>query len=386
MIKLNLATVPGIQGKESAKAPIYEYQVEVEEKLPTAEEGVTGATPKPKQKIDADLFKLAEQNLDLIEQAEKEEFVPKHKPKPPKKEKEEGPTIKIKRRIPLLRLFYLLLAIIVIGGGFWVYKSKFYKKVGIKVPTKSEVKKVTEKVQEKVTEQLPDVVDKAKGIGQSVVTSSQEAVKQVAIANEISDQNITQILNGKNVLDIGLKLLQSFPQNARLQYLRVKSNKVSFILYLPTRNEGLTLKNSLINNSRFLSPDVFYIERDKSNLNAPYQVMAIIKYRDTILRSIKGFVFKIDNELAQIIGNYGQNSNVSLTPFKVFKEQNYLPRKAQFSGKGSARNCISFLKKIKDMNMNIGIESVYIYDNSNRKLESTILAFTIDTNIFPRKP
>ena len=382
MIKLNLATIPGLQGEESVRSPIFEPKVEFVEKPQAIEEG---EAPKPKQKIDESVFELAEQNLDLIEQAEKEEFVPKHPSLPPKKEKEGGPVI-IKRRRPVLKFFYLLLALIVIAGGFWVYKSEFYKKIGIKVPSKSEVKEVAEKIPGKVTGKIPEVVGEAKKIGESVIASSKEVMQQAVVASEISGQYITQILIGKNVLDVSLKLFQSFPQNARLQYLRVKSNKISFIFYLPTRDEGYTFKNNIVNNSRFLSPDVFYIERDESNLNAPYQIMAILRYKDTISRSSHGFGFKLDNELAQIIGTIGQSSNVFLTPLKIFKAQNNLPRKAQFSGKGSIKNCIRFYKKIMDMNMNIGIECVYVYDNSNQKLENTQLNFRIDADIFPRKP
>ncbi len=360
MIKLNLATIPGLQGEESVRSPIFEPKVEFVEKPPAIEEG---EAPKPKQKIDESVFELAEQNLDLIEQAEKEEFVPKHPSLPPKKEKEDGP-VTIKRRRTVLKIFYLLLALIVVVGGFWVYKSKFYKKA----------------------EKIPEVVGEAKEIGESVIASSKEVMQQAVVASEISEQYITQILIGKNVLDVSLKLFQSFPQNARLQYLRVKSNKISFILYLPTRDEGYAFKNNIVNNSRFLSPDVFYIERDESNLNAPYQIMAILRYKDTISKSSSGFGFKLDNELAQIIGTIGQSSNVFLTPLKIFKAQNNLPRKAQFSGKGSIKDCIRFYKKIMGMNMNIGIECVYVYDNSNQKLENTQLNFRIDADIFPRKP
>ncbi|MCK4448879.1 MAG: hypothetical protein KAW56_17580 [Candidatus Marinimicrobia bacterium] len=344
------------------------------EKPPVIEEG---EAPKPKQKIDKSVFELAEQNLDLIEQAKKEEFVPKHPSLPPKKEKEGGQVI-IKRRRTVLKFFYLLLALIVIVGGFWVYKSKFYKKIGIKIPSRSEVTKVAEKI--------PEVVGETKKIGESVIVSSKEAMQQAVVASEISEQYITQILIGKNVLDVSLKLFQSFPQNARLQYLRVKSNKLSFILYLPTRDEGYTFKNNIVNNPRFLSPDVFYIERDESNLNAPYQIMTILRYKDTISRSSSVFGFKLDNELAQIIGTIGQSSNVFLTPIEIFKAQNNLPRKAQFSGKGSFMDCIRFYKKIMDMNVNIGIECVYVDDNSNQKLENTQLNFRIDAEIFPRKP
>jgi len=371
MIKLNLATIPGLQGEESVRSPIFEPKVEFVEKPPVIEEG---EAPKPKQKIDKSVFELAEQNLDLIEQAEKEEFVPKHPSLPPKKGKEGG----IKRRRTVLKFFYLLLALVVIVGGFWVYKSKFYKKIGIKIPSRSEVTKVAEKI--------PEVVGETKKIGESVIVSSKDVTQQAVVASEISEQYITQILIGKNVLDVSLKLFQSFPQNARLQYLRVKSNKLSFILYLPTRDEGYTFKNNIVNNSRFLSPDVFYIERDESNLNAPYQIMAILRYKDTILRSSSRFGFKLDNELAQIIGTIGQSSNVFLTPLKIFKAQNNLPRKAQFSGKGSIKNCIRFYKKIIDMNVNMGIECVYVDDNSNQKLEDTQLNFRIDAEIFPRKP
>ncbi len=382
MIKLNLATIPGLQGEESVRSPIFEPKIEFVEKPPVIEEG---EAPKPKQKIDKSVFELAEQNLDLIEQAKKEEFVPKHPSLPPKKEKEGGQVI-IKRRRTVLKFFYLLLALIVIVGGFWVYKSKFYKKIGIKIPSRSEVTKVAEKIPEKVTGKIPEVVGEVKKIGESDIASSKETMQQAVVASEISEQYITQILIGKNVLDVSLKLFQSFPQNARLQYLRVKSNKLSFILYLPTRDEGYAFKNNIVNNSRFLSPDVFYIERDESNLNAPYQIMTILRYKDTISRSSSGFGFKLDNELAQIIGTIGQSSNVFLTPLKIFKAQNNLPRKAQFSGKGSIKNCIRFYKKIIDMNVNMGIECVYVDDNSNQKLEDTQLNFRIDAEIFPRKP
>ena len=114
--------------------------------------------------------------------------------------------------------------------------------------------------------------------------------------------------------------------------------------------------------------------------------MAILRYKDTISRSSSGFGFKLDNELAQIIGAIGQGSNVFLTPLKIIKAQNNLPRKAQFSGKGSIEDCIRFYKKIMDMNVNVGIECVFVDDNSNQKLENTQLNFRINADIFTRKP
>ena len=101
MIKLNLASRPGLC-EEGKLPPLFlKDNFYKEEVIGAAAEG---------------------ESVLKVGKAEKEEFVPKHTSLPPKKVKKGEPVVEKKRSFaPFL---YFMLVIIVVGGGYWLYKTK----------------------------------------------------------------------------------------------------------------------------------------------------------------------------------------------------------------------------------------------------------------------
>lgn len=346
MIKLNLASRPGLC-EEGKLTPLFlKNNFYKEEVIGAATEGES-------------VLKVGE--------AEKEEFVPKHTSLPPKKVKKDEQVVGKKRSFaPFL---YFMLVIIVVGGGYWLYKTKLSPITSFSVTKKPEVEKPAVLQLEEVT----------------TVETEKIPVKQI-LYNEITDAAVNQITRGIGVLSIGVNLLNYFPAGSNLRYLRVKGGKASFILYVPVNEDGVKLKNSLASNAMFSVPDVFYIDRDDTYPGYPYQVMSILDYKAVILKSDKAYKYKIDEELARILTNSGSLSNVSLTPLRIFQTESDQPLKAQFTGKGNLNSCLNFFGKLMELDVNLCIECIYIFDNTNKALDTTILEFKIDTVIFPRRP
>lgn len=330
MIKLNLASNPGLCEEGKLTPSFLKDNFYKEEVIGAAAEG---------------------ESVLKVGKAEKEEFIPKQTSLPPKKVKKGEPVVGKKRSFaPFL---YFILVIIVVGGGYWLYKTKLSPITSFEEVTTVE------------TEKIP--------------------VKQI-LYNEITDAAVNQITRGIGVLSIGVNLLNYFPAGSHLQYLRVKGEKASFILYVSVSEDGVELKNSLASNAMFSVPDVFYIDRDDTYPGYPYQVMSILDYKAVILKSDKAYKYRRDEELARILANSGSLSNVSLTPLRIFQTESDQPLKAQFTGKGSLNSCLNFFGKLMELDVNLCIECIYIFDNTNKVLDTTILEFKIDTVIFPRRP
>jgi len=274
MIRLNLANVPGLQGQElpalvdlegltpdlpSESLPEKEMEF-VSEQAPAESSEEPVIETKPTQPVDEDLFKLAEENLDLIEKAEQEEFIPKPTSPPPDKP-EKGP-VGIKRR-PVLRWAILGVVVLVILAAFWGYRQGLFTEVQV-VKT---AKKTRDKVLEPVTDQMvgptettvqktEDLAEKAVEKGRLIPDAAQQPGSQISNAvksvrpmhrytepSGISEEYVYRVHTGQNRLQIAAEVLSQFPSNSKLHYLRVKNDKVSFILYVANEQDIFNLKN-----------------------------------------------------------------------------------------------------------------------------------------------
>ena len=132
MIRINLTAAPGIQATERQDSLIV-LPMPVQESIPETDflpgSGEAQVTPETsqvseetKKRLAAELFDLAERNLDLIEQAEEEEFIPKRTSHVEvRKDAPIEMPARIKRRRPLLRWISMATFILLVLITFLLY-------------------------------------------------------------------------------------------------------------------------------------------------------------------------------------------------------------------------------------------------------------------------
>ncbi|MCK4716780.1 MAG: hypothetical protein KAT54_08230 [Candidatus Marinimicrobia bacterium] len=419
MLRLNLTNKPGLQDEEElAKIDLEGLTPErpPEEQLEGSETLKSPDTPAvlpeaplpppiedeiPIQPIDKDLFKLAEVNLDLIEQAEQEEFTPKH-PSPPLDELEEKPA-KVIQHHPLLRYGLLAAVIVVIIGVLWAYKNGLLTKGNVRETTQI----ATEIVSETVSEQATDLMEMTEGIpgelsekaveaiqivpeatGQinshvSDVVQSARSVRRVFGPSEILIDYIRHIQFGHDRLKVAAEVLTQFPAASILQYLRVKNDKVSFILYVKNEYEAKQIKKYFIGGNRFQAPVVFFIERTGKIVDNPVEIMTIVRFNTLATQDSKGYKYYSDRRLSQYVWQAGVQSRVNMNPLQISNRDVSVVRNAQIAGNGSTANVIQLLNELSSIRDNMGIGVISITSKLYQPLAQTQLDYKLNTIIYP---
>jgi hypothetical protein len=181
MIRLNLTNIPGLQEEEIApqfdlEGLVLEQPVQEAAEAPAAEE-VEAVKPRSSEtppaapevpEVDEDLFKLAEANLDLIEQAEKEEFGPIDEEQAKKLEK--GEAVKQRSIRPVLRYTFYLILVAAIVYGVWAYRQGMF--------SKKEIKQVASRTEQTITDEADKILDKTVDIVDDLVEKEESLVPE----------------------------------------------------------------------------------------------------------------------------------------------------------------------------------------------------------------
>ncbi|MFA4838777.1 MAG: hypothetical protein WC703_04800 [Candidatus Neomarinimicrobiota bacterium] len=369
MIRLNLATSPGYQKNE-----ILLQMPEVEEFSPQDKPVGLSANVQPSVKLDEGVFAKAEKNLDLIEQAEKEEFVPRHTSVPPKKKPEIKPMKSHRIRRTVFRYIGYLVLVGIIAAGFWGYRSGYYKQV--------DFGKITSFFKEKFGRaEKTELAGKAQEVAESILTVLPFA--QPSEKDEIAPEHIQMIIAGKNRLEFTQKVLENMPQNSILQYLRAKENSVTFIINIRTQQECDVLKSALEGDSRYASTEVFRAEPDPSTGTHPVRLTAILKFREETARDGKCYRFIDDMKISQVVFVAGKRSMVNLLPMKIFSAPSPDVRMAQINGGGTYATIVTFFDELSKVYVNYGIEDISIHQSASDSLQSNSLNMIVGVQIFP---
>ncbi len=409
MIKLNLAANQGIKtdGKilpieEILPPPQSDVQARVQpgaKKSDQSIEDLIQARQKSaaKKKIDASVFDALEQNLDMIETAEEEEFTPQDKKKSRADELEKPVKVRKRRRTRRFIAFLFFVALCAAGytwyTGEWTVRDvqNFYQKnIAQKITGQLDRilpkhSKQVKNTAQKVGKQLPGVMKGAAEMGKGVASSTVNALEPIAYPNEISDYYIDLINRGNVLLSATAGIFQKLPPNASLQYLEGNADRITFVVYIATREAGLALKRDLSETGLFLKPDIFYIERAGANPANPFQVMAVLKTSGKITLRTKGFRHKSDTALGQILGRIGKQHQVTYSGFNIYQGQANQPYKSKLTGSVSFKHIAPFLETLINTKINFGADKIYISDNSGRNLVNSILSLSLESEIFPRK-
>ncbi|MBU0710967.1 hypothetical protein KJ762_05610 [bacterium] len=373
--------------------------------------------------IDDDLFKLAEANLDLIEQAEEEEFGTSRKSKAAP-EPEEKPEKK-RNKHPLFRYGFLVGAIIVLFIVLWLYKNGQLSREKVREVALDASETVAEKVSEKATDvirtaddlseiysdraaevasQIPgatrqlssDVSEVTRQMSSGMsdaraqiasripeVQTSSRSVNRVYGSSDISTNLIQRVQVGQNKLNIAADVLAQFPTDSRLLYLRVKNDRLSFILYVSSEYVAEQVKNYFISQSRFLSPEVFFIERSNTITGNPVEIMAIVRFQSMSSNDTKGYKYLTDRQLSQYVWQASLKSSVRMNPLKISNNDITTVRDAEIIGNGITANVITMMRELAAQRHNMSTSMLSIRSNTSRPISESILDFDLNSVIYP---
>lgn len=396
MIRLNLTNAPGLQEEEiltqfDLEGLIPEQPVQEATETP-AVEGVETAQPPtvppppPAPDIDADIFKLAEANLDLIEQAEKEEFGAIDQEQAKKLEK--GEVVRRKSIRPGLRYTFYLVLVAAIIYGIWAFRQGLFSKADLKSTAQSLGQTIREEVDlvdnlaEK--EELPI----AEAVQPSVIqpVPEREAIQSTERlygVSQISDDFILRVYQGQQRLRTCADVLAGFPATAQLQYIRIKNDKISFILFVADEAQAQQIKSSFLNTDRFFPPEVYFVERSNKVASNPVEIMAIVKFRILQCEDKRGYKHFSDLHLSQHVWQAGLNSKVGLDPLQISNRDPLVTRQASITGIGAAGNVVQFLSELATIRDNMEVNIISITNTFNKNILETQLNYHLDTILYP---
>jgi cytoskeletal protein RodZ len=389
-----------------------------------------GESPVPE--IDEDLFKMAEANLDLIEQAEEEETPTAKKAKVVA----EKQAAKKKKKHPLIRQAILVGALILLIFVLWMYENgtlsrenmrrtaqKAAERVSQEVSDQAdEVARMADNISTQYREQADEIVRKGTDTSQETAEfyqdetesewtqppdRSAQAVEQVegysaplAATGEISsrrtspaqrvqpssnlpEQVIQRVQVGQNKLLVAAAVLDQFPAGSKLQYLRVKNDKISFILYVRDEQEAERIKNYFITQRRYSPPEVFFVDRNGKVADNPVEIMAIVEFAALSLEDSRGYQYLTDRQLSQYIWQAGLQSRVHMDPLKISNSDVAAVRNGEIAGNGNTSNVIHLLNELAVLRNNMAMTILSIQSDTDQPLGHTTLDYSLNSFIYP---
>ena len=373
--------------------------------------------------FDDDLFKLAEANLDLIEQAEEEEAgigkTVKEAKLPEKKAKK-------KRNLPpMFRYIVLLAVIILIFVILMIYRNGKLNREAIQRAAQQTAGEVTREVSRKaedvvrsadqltgeysekvadIASQMPDaqrqLTTQAGQVAQQMSGGLSQAQQQIASrvsdvsrpsqvvrrsygASTISKDLIRRLQIGQDKLYMTADILSQFPSSAGLQYLRIKGDKLSFIINVSSEAVAERIRNYFTSQGRFQNPEIFFVERTDNNPANPVEIMAIIRFQSMVSNDTDGYKCLSDRQLSQYIWQASLNSAARVNPLKISNADYTKIRDAEIAGNGGMENVIALLREIAAQRHNMSAKMISIKSDTNRPIRESVLNFNVNTIIYP---
>jgi hypothetical protein len=163
----------------------------------------------------------------------------------------------------------------------------------------------------------------------------------------------------------------------------VKNDKLSFILYVSSESVAEEIKNYFMSQSRFLPPDVFFIERTERIIGNPVEIMAIIRFKTMGSDDTKGYKYLTDRQLSQYIWQASLKSNVQMSPLKISSSDITRVRDAEITGNGWTANVITMLRELAVQRHNMSAAILSIKSDINRPIGESVLDFDLNSVIYP---
>lgn len=425
MIRLNLTNQPGLQVVDQAE----EFDLEgliLEEYV--EETGVGGEKPESEQKarekdaavpdlnnipdmplepslseekeipeIDEDLFKMAEANLDLIEQAEEEEAGSRAKVKKvPEVAEKAG---KKRKKFPLFRYGIIVGGLLVLIVLFWLYSNGKLTRDQVSEVTRE----VTESVSEKASETVDNIPDATRQLRTDVGEATRKITAEISTSREqlstglsrssadvtsygpsnLSENVIQMVQRGQFKLNLAADVLEQMPGDARIRYLRIKGDKLSFIVYVRSEPAAEQLRGYFTDQSRFFPPEVFFIERTTKYSDNPVEVMAIIRFRVVGSDDQKGYHYLTDRQLSQYSWQAALISDVQMNPLKILGRDIDSVRNAELAGTDKTSSIIDLLRELAVQRHNMAVDILSLKSDTAVFINEGLLAYNLSSVIYP---
>ena len=400
MIRLNLATKPGLQRPEKKGAENVAELITPQTTAPAqpAPPGEAISSTQEMPKIDDELFAAVEKNLEMLEQAEEEEFIPRHisvaqtpeeKAEEEKKEQQIETLLKRPTRRKIFTALRYIIILAVLGGGGYFGYWKFFNVPAPKIVIPSEMEEPvpTSPPSDSIPTGLVPEQSFVSSESAPPVAEQPQAVPQVIsqpTTSQIDDNYARQIMMSENALLQVVQVLTNLPRGIRLQYLKCKDQKISFIIYVNTNDEAVRLKSALTAVPGQLSPEIFYIEQVATP--APnIQVMAIFKIRPPDITQVKRYQYLNDIQLTQTLWSAGRRSQINQNPLLISDADVLKIRRGELSGNGTLTACTNLLRSYAQNSVNYGIDQVMFQAPDNLPPGELALNFTFSGIIYPQK-
>lgn len=342
MIKLNLASTPGIQYDE---IPV---KSQIIEDIPE------------KEKINVQEEFLEKQEV-VEETTSSEEFIPNSTSVASSSEDDSG-----KGNNNIIRnlvIFIIILAFF--SGGYYIIQN-------FDTLFKSNSK-----------EQI-SVVDTSEIID-TVETEIAMSAKSIEQKDEITAENINTILIGKNILFLTKVIFENFDPGLILDYLRINQEKVSFIVYYSSDDRANFLQKNLKSSIPNLKNDLFYVEKSNLYKQNPFQVMGFFNLNQGSYVIEERYIHYDDEKMAKHLGFWAAQEGIELNPVKIFTKDTTKIRKVEITGKGNATAIIGFIEKLLDENINLAIKNIHFKNKQKIKFDDLLINLKIEARIYPRK-
>jgi len=400
MIRLNLATKPGLQRPEKKGAENVAELITPQTTAPAqpAPPGEAISSTQEMPKIDDELFAAVEKNLEMLEQAEEEEFIPRHisvaqtpeeKAEEEKKEQQIETLLKRPTRRKIFTALRYIIILAVLGGGGYFGYWKFFNVPAPKIVIPSEMEEPvpTSPPSDSIPTGLVPEQSFVSSESAPPVAEQPQAVPQVIsqpTTSQIDDNYARQIMMSENALLQVVQVLTNLPRGIRLQYLKCKDQKISFIIYVNTNDEAVRLKSALTAVPGQLSPEIFYIEQVATQ-TPNIQVMAIFKIRPPDVTQVKRYQYLNDVQLTQTLWSTGRRSQINQKPLLISDPDVLKIRRGELSGNGTLTACTNLLRSYAQNSINYGIDQVMFQAPANLPPGELALNFTFSGIIYPQK-
>ncbi|HPC35274.1 MAG TPA: hypothetical protein P5268_03410 [Candidatus Marinimicrobia bacterium] len=390
MIKINLATKPGLQEEpknitvnDNLKDILIRMSATPKEQ-PVGDRIIDESETKPvpeASKEEVSTFALEESNLEMTGQAKTEEPIPQtvsgisDKLREAEKivERKEKEYSKHSSKRIILNIGIWILVLVIIGtAGYWAYYKYFKTQTSsITVESKNENILPTEKPAPVVEETQPS-------------SSSEVAEVVPPKASQIDETYLPRIFAGIARCQVLSQLVGTLPGNSRIQFLKLDKDKINFLIFIDSENNAQQAKTKMQNLPGIVSTQAFYIEHT-ANIPAPaVQMMAILNLRTENAPS-RNIRFYDDVSLSQVLWATGKKHNLKLQPISIAEPPAPKPRLAEIRGSGNLADIINLISELSSFDLNLSIEKISLDLSSESTLDTGILNFNISSVIYPQK-
>lgn len=370
MIKLNLATKPGLQPIEVQDPQI---NIPVMAAQPRGPE-LDSVTASPEE-----LLQTAEKQLETMER--EEEFIPRHVSLPPqaKKTKVEAgeeaeetvaatPAGKTRRRHKLEMFLIAVTLLILLAMGGWVGYQYYAKKaVGgtFLQSTWDKIRKITQR-------------ETARPETETNVPTPSDTVA-LSMTHTLSQEVTRQAVASSYIVEHFSQLLDFFPPGTRFQRVKLNTDRVLFIAFMTDDSAVARFKNSLLNSGDYETPEVL----QAAAVAEGKQLVGVIQIKSPFISPESNLPAYSDDIINQKVWDLARKAQIELQPLTLYCSDPELPHEVEINAAGEVKNCSQFIRELAEARLNWSLSSVVLNSADLDKAPSSQVKLNLRAIIYP---